>query len=48
MREQKRTGINNLKIGYNKVLGYYIEVSKSNLRFIHSDYIRKQTLVKAE
>ena len=48
VREQKRTGINNLKIGYNKVFGYYIEVSKSNLRFVPSDYIRKQTLVNAE
>ncbi len=48
VKEQKRTGINNLKIGYNKVFGYYIEVSKSNLKFIPSDYIRKQTLVNAE
>ncbi len=48
VKEQKRTGINNLKIGYNKVFGYYIEVSKSNLRLIPSDYIRKQTLVNAE
>ncbi len=47
-REIKRTGINSLKIGYNKVFGYYIEVTKPNLKFIPPDYIRKQTLVNAE
>jgi len=46
--EQKRTGISNLKIGYNKVFGYYIEVSKGNLPHVPSDYIRKQTLVNGE
>ena len=46
--EKKRTGISNLKTGYNKVFGYYIEVSKSNLHLIPSDYIRKQTLVNGE
>jgi len=46
--EKKRTGISTLKIGFNKVFGYYIEVSKSNLSQVPSDYIRKQTLVNAE
>ncbi|MGQ9466985.1 MAG: DNA mismatch repair protein MutS [Anaerolineae bacterium] len=47
-REQERTGIKNLKVGYNKVFGYYIEVTKSNLSAVPPDYIRKQTLVNAE
>ncbi|MBD3330678.1 DNA mismatch repair protein MutS [Candidatus Peregrinibacteria bacterium] len=47
-REISRTGINNLKIKYNKVFGYYIEISKSNLNSVPEDYIRKQTLVNAE
>lgn len=47
-KEQKRTGINNLKVGFNKVFGYYIEVSKANLKHVPPDYIRKQTLVNAE
>ncbi len=47
-REQERTGIKNLKVGYNKVFGYYIEVTKSNLHAVPDDYIRKQTLVNAE
>jgi DNA mismatch repair protein MutS len=46
--EQKRTGIPKLKIGYNKVFGYYIEVSKSNADLVPADYIRKQTLVNGE
>jgi DNA mismatch repair protein MutS len=46
--ERKRTGINTLKVGYNKVFGYYIEVTKANLPQVPSDYIRKQTLVNAE
>jgi DNA mismatch repair protein MutS len=46
--ERKRTGINTLKVGYNKVFGYYIEVTKANLTQVPSDYIRKQTLVNAE
>lgn len=46
--EQKRTGISNLKIGYNRVFGYYIELSKSNLHLAPSDYMRKQTLVNGE
>ena len=47
-RESERTGIANLKIGYNKVFGYYIEVSKGNLSLVPPDYERKQTLVNAE
>jgi DNA mismatch repair protein MutS len=47
-RERKRTGIRSLKVGYNKVFGYYIEVSKANLKLVPNDYIRKQTLTNAE
>ena len=47
-RERQRTGISNLKVGYNKVFGYYIEVSKSKAGQVPEDYIRKQTLVNAE
>lgn len=47
-REKERTGITHLKVGYNKVFGYYIEVSRSNLDQVPEDYIRKQTLVGAE
>ncbi|HEY7547017.1 MAG TPA: DNA mismatch repair protein MutS, partial [Blastocatellia bacterium] len=47
-RERKRTGIRSLKVGYNKVFGYYIEVTRPNLRLVPSDYIRKQTLTNAE
>ena len=47
-RERERTGINNLKVGYNKVFGYYLEVSKTNEAKVPADYIRKQTLVNAE
>jgi DNA mismatch repair protein MutS len=46
--EQKRTGIPRLKVGYNKVFGYYIEVSKANLHLVPPDYTRKQTLVNGE
>jgi DNA mismatch repair protein MutS len=46
--EKKRTGISNLKIGYNRVFGYYIEISKGNLHLVPSDYIRKQTLTNGE
>jgi len=48
IKEQKRTGINNLKVGFNKIYGYYIEVSKSNLHLVPPDYIRKLTLVNGE
>ncbi|MBU0708558.1 DNA mismatch repair protein MutS, partial [Patescibacteria group bacterium] len=47
-QERKRTGIGSLKVGYNKVFGFYIEVSKSNLNKVPPHYIRKQTLVNAE
>ncbi|MEW6663894.1 MAG: DNA mismatch repair protein MutS [Thermodesulfobacteriota bacterium] len=47
-KEQQRTGISNLKIGYNRVFGYYIELSKANLHLAPPDYIRKQTLVNGE
>ena len=49
IREKELTGIKNLKIGYNKIFGYYIEVSKSNVKDIPEDrYIRKQTLTTGE
>jgi DNA mismatch repair protein MutS len=47
-QERERTGIGNLKVKYNKVFGYYIEVTKTNLNNVPGDYIRKQTLVNAE
>ncbi|MBR2704274.1 MAG: DNA mismatch repair protein MutS [Clostridia bacterium] len=47
-REKEETGIKNLKIGYNKVFGYFIEVTKSNLSMVPDRYIRKQTLANAE
>ena len=47
-RERERTGIKNLKIGYNRVFGYYIEVTKSFLGQVPYDYTRKQTLANAE
>jgi len=47
-QERERTGIKSLKVGYNRVFGYYIEVSRSNLPQVPEDYIRKQTLVNGE
>ncbi len=47
-REKERTGIKNLKISYNKVYGYYIEVTRSFLGMVPDDYIRKQTLTGSE
>ncbi len=47
-RERERTGIKSLKVGYNKVFGYYIEVSKANLHLVPEDYARRQTLASAE
>ena len=47
-KERERTGIKSLKVGYNKVFGYYIEVSKSNLSQVPEEYIRRQTLVGSE
>lgn len=46
--ERERTGIKNLKVGFNKVFGYYIEVTKSYLNQVPMNYIRKQTLANAE
>ena len=46
--ERKRTGISSLKVGFNKVFGYYIEVTKANTEQVPGDYIRKQTLTNAE
>lgn len=48
LRERERTGIKSLKVGYNRVFGYYIEVSKANLNVVPPDYMRRQTLVGAE
>ncbi len=47
-KERRGTGISSLKVGYNKVFGYYLEVSKANLALVPESYIRKQTLVNAE
>jgi len=48
LKERERTGIKSLKVGFNKVFGYYIEVTKSNLAMVPDDYIRKQTLANSE
>ncbi|MBL8116070.1 MAG: DNA mismatch repair protein MutS [Anaerolineae bacterium] len=47
-QERRRTGIASVKVGFNKVFGYYIEVSNANVDKVPADYIRKQTLVNAE
>jgi DNA mismatch repair protein MutS len=47
-KERQRTGIKSLKVGYNRVFGYYIEVSRTNLNLVPPEYIRKQTLAEAE
>ncbi|MBM4140755.1 MAG: DNA mismatch repair protein MutS [Nitrospira sp.] len=47
-KEKQRTGISSLKVGYNRVFGYYIEVTKTNLHMVPDHYIRKQTLVGGE
>ncbi|HCJ34442.1 MAG TPA: DNA mismatch repair protein MutS [Ktedonobacter sp.] len=47
-RERRRTGINNLKVGYNRGPGYYIEVTNANANRVPADYIRKQTLTNCE
>ncbi|TYO97807.1 DNA mismatch repair protein MutS [Desulfallas thermosapovorans] len=46
--ERQRTGIKSLKVGFNKVFGYYLEVTKANLNQVPKHYIRRQTLVNAE
>ena len=48
VKERERTGIKNLKVGYNQVFGYYLEVSKSNASVVPDNYIRRQTLANAE
>lgn len=47
-RERERTGISSLKVKFNKVFGYYLEVTKANADAVPEDYVRKQTLVNAE
>src|SRR5262249_19502895 len=47
-RERQRTGIKSLKVGFNQVFGYYIEVSKANLPLVPADYLRKHTLTNGE
>ena len=47
-REKERTGIKSLKVGYNKVFGYYLEVTRTNVHLVPDNYIRKQTLANAE
>ncbi len=47
-KERKRTGIHTLKVGYNKVFGYFLEITKANADKAPDEYIRKQTLVNAE
>jgi len=47
-RERARTGISSLKVRFNRVFGYYIEVSKSNLHLVPADYVRKQTIAGGE
>ncbi|HDQ04097.1 MAG TPA: DNA mismatch repair protein MutS [Deltaproteobacteria bacterium] len=46
--ERKKTGINSLKVGFNNIFGYYLEVTKTNAHLVPDSYIRKQTLVNAE
>ncbi|MDD2524216.1 MAG: DNA mismatch repair protein MutS [Endomicrobiaceae bacterium] len=48
IREKQKTGINNLKIGYTSVFGYYLDVTKSNIPLVPETYIRKQTLTNSE
>ena len=48
LKQREMTGIKNLKIGYNKIFGYYLEVSKGNITAVPDNFIRKQTLVNAE
>ncbi len=47
-RERQRTGINSLKVGYNRIFGYYLEVTKANLSLAPADWIRKQTITGGE
>src|SRR5688572_24956265 len=47
-QERERTGIQSLKVGFNKIFGYYIEVTKSNLHLVPTDYQRRQTITNGE
>lgn len=47
-REREKTGIRSLKVGFNQVFGYYLEVTRTNLKSVPEDYVRKQTLANAE
>jgi DNA mismatch repair protein MutS len=47
-QERERTGISSLKVGFNKVFGYYLEVTRANLERVPADYVRKQTLANGE
>ncbi|MEK7774915.1 MAG: DNA mismatch repair protein MutS [Candidatus Zixiibacteriota bacterium] len=47
-KERERTGISSLKVGFNNIFGYYIEITRANASLVPQDYIRKQTLVNAE
>ena len=47
-REKEKTGIKNLRVGYNRVFGYYIEVAKGQVSLVPDSYIRKQTLANGE
>ncbi len=47
-RERERTGIRSLRVGFNKVFGYFIEVTKPNVHLVPENYTRKQTLVPSE
>lgn len=48
LKEKNRTGISSLRVGYNRIFGYYIEITKANLHMVPDDYTRKQTLVSGE
>ncbi|MDR3037896.1 MAG: DNA mismatch repair protein MutS [Candidatus Adiutrix sp.] len=48
VRERQRTGINSLKVGFNRIFGYYLEVTKANLTLVPEDWIRKQTIAGGE
>ena len=48
LQERQKTGINTLKVGFNNIFGYYIEVTKANAALVPASYVRKQTLVNAE
>ena len=48
VRERERTGVGSLKVGFNKVFGYYLEVTRANVDKVPDDYVRKQTLTNAE